>query len=116
MMAALRVKLPDLAGQTASGLKVSQADEFAYDDPVDGSRSEGQGIRISFENGARAVFRLSGTGTEGATIRIYLEQLETDASKLGMLPEEALSHVRAAALELSDLEAQTGRIDPDVIT
>ena len=116
MMEVLRAKLPDLAGETASVLKVSHADEFAYDDPVDGSRSESQGIRISFENGARAVFRLSGTGTEGATIRIYLEQLETDAGKLGMLPEEALADVRAAALFISDLEAQTGRLDPDVIT
>jgi len=60
--------------------------------------------------------RLSGTGTEGATIRIYLEQLETDAGKLGLLPEEALADVRAAALFISDLEAQTGRLDPDVIT
>jgi phosphoglucomutase len=116
MVDALRAKLPTLAGTTAGNLVVQEADEFAYDDPVDGSRSSGQGIRISFTQGARAVFRLSGTGTQGATIRIYLEQLETGADKLQMTPEEALTDVRQAALVLSDLTAQTGRVDPDVIT
>ena len=116
MMDALRAALPSLAGTTVSGLTVETADEFAYDDPVDGSRSEGQGIRIVFAGGGRAVFRLSGTGTEGATIRIYLEQLQTDPSKLDMEPESALTDVRTAALLISDLMAKTGRVDPDVIT
>ena len=92
------------------------ADEFAYDDPVDGSRSEGQGIRIGFTNGNRMVFRLSGTGTEGATIRIYLEKVEEDPAKLGAEAEEALAEVIATAREISDLEAMTGRTEPDVKT
>ncbi|SDZ24777.1 phosphoglucomutase [Jannaschia faecimaris] len=116
MIEALRVRLPLLAGTQAGGLTVEAADEFAYDDPVDGSRSSGQGIRITFAGGGRAVFRLSGTGTEGATIRIYLEQLETKADKLDMKPEYALADVRSAAMLLSDLTASTGRVDPDVVT
>lgn len=116
MMDGLRGKLASLAGQSIAGLTVEAADEYAYDDPVDGSRSTGQGIRVSFEGGARAVFRLSGTGTQGATIRIYLEQLETGAERLAMAPEDALSNVRQAAMELSDLVATTGRTAPDVIT
>jgi phosphoglucomutase len=115
-MDALRTKLPALAGAKVGELVVEAADEFAYDDPVDGSRSTGQGIRIVFVGGARAVLRLSGTGTEGATIRIYLEQLETNAERLQMPPEEALKNVRFAALQISDLTAKTGRTDPDVIT
>ena len=116
MMDGLRARLPDLAGTSCGPLDVETADEFAYDDPVDGSRSTGQGLRIAFTNGARVVFRLSGTGTEGATIRIYLEQLETAPDRLGMSPEDALADVRDAALALSDLVAITGRQAPDVIT
>ncbi|MCF2903406.1 alpha-D-glucose phosphate-specific phosphoglucomutase [Octadecabacter sp. CECT 8868] len=116
MISALRAKLPALAGTSVGGLTVEAADEFAYDDPVDQSHSAGQGIRIAFKGGARAVFRLSGTGTEGATIRIYLEHLQTDASKLDMKPEDALAEVCNAAREVSDLTALTGRVDPDVIT
>lgn len=116
MMDGLRKKLPTLAGTTTNGLTVETADEFAYDDPVDGSRSTGQGLRIVFKDGARAVLRLSGTGTEGATIRIYLEQLETDPTRLAMQPADALSAVRDAALALSDLVAITGRVESDVVT
>lgn len=116
MVDGLRAKLPSLAGSTIGELRVETADEFAYDDPVDGSRSSNQGIRIVFKGGARVVFRLSGTGTQGATIRIYLEQLVTDADRLHMAPESALEMVRAAALQLSELTAKTGRVDPDVVT
>lgn len=116
MVDALRAKLPSMAGTSVAGLVVETADEFAYDDTVDGSRSTGQGIRVVFTTGARAVLRLSGTGTEGATIRIYLEQFETDAARLQLQPEDALTAVRAAALEFSQLTAMTGRVDPDVIT
>lgn len=116
MIDALRASLPTLAGTKLGALTVETADEFAYDDPVDGSHSAGQGIRISFKGGARAVFRLSGTGTSGATIRIYLEQLETDAGKFGMAPEIALADVCAAARALSDLTVKTGRVEPDVVT
>jgi len=116
MMDGLRGKLESLAGTAIGALTVEAADEFAYDDPVDQSRSEGQGIRIAFKGGARAVFRLSGTGTEGATIRIYLEQLQTDATKLQMAAEDALKDVRQAAMDLSNLTEITGCVDPDVIT
>ena len=112
----LRAKLPELAGQQIGGLTVAYADEFAYDDPVDGSRATAQGLRIGFEGGGRAVFRLSGTGTVGATIRLYLERLETDPSKLGLAPEQALQPVTDAAMALSQLLPLTGRSAPDVIT
>ena len=116
MMESLRGKLASLPGQSFAAGEVAMADEFAYDDPVDGSRSEGQGIRIGFTNGNRMVFRLSGTGTEGATIRIYLEKVEEDPAKLGAEAEEALADVIATAREISDLEAMTGRTEPDVKT
>ncbi|WP_299288220.1 alpha-D-glucose phosphate-specific phosphoglucomutase [uncultured Tateyamaria sp.] len=116
MINALRDKLADLPGTTIKGLTVEMADEFAYDDPVDGSRSTNQGLRLIIDNDARAIFRLSGTGTAGSTIRVYLEQLETDPTKLDLPPQDALSDIRAAALEVSDLVAMTGRDAPDVIT
>jgi phosphoglucomutase len=78
--------------------------------------SSGQGLRIAFEGGARAVFRLSGTGTQGATIRLYLEQLVTDPARLHDTPENMLADVRDAALAVSDLTAMTGRTAPDVVT
>lgn len=116
MIDGLRAKLDALAGQTVGDLIVETADEFAYLDPVDGSKSAGQGIRIAFAGGARAVFRLSGTGTQGATIRLYLEQLETDPNHLHDNPETVLTNVREAALSLSDLTVITGCTAPDVIT
>lgn len=116
MVDTLRGKLDALAGTTIGALTVKEADEFAYLDPVDGSRSSGQGLRIAFEGGARAVFRLSGTGTQGATIRLYLEQLVTDPERLHDTPENMLADVRDAALAVSDLTAMTGRTAPDVVT
>lgn len=116
MMDALRAKLSDLPGQTVQGLTVFEADEFAYDDPVDGSRSEGQGLRISFDGGARVVFRLSGTGTVGATLRVYLEDVETDPAALNHDAQAALATVIAAAEELAGITAHTGRDAPDVTT
>jgi len=116
IITSLRDKLAELHGQTIGELTVERADEFAYLDPVDGSQSAGQGIRIAFKGGARAVFRLSGTGTQGATIRLYLEQLETDPTRLHQDPTDALVHVRDAALALSQLIEITGREKPDVIT
>jgi phosphoglucomutase len=112
----LRAKLPDLPGQVVQGLTVETADEFAYDDPVDGSRSEGQGIRIGFEGGARIVFRLSGTGTVGATLRVYLETVEADPDRLHRDAQEALSSVIAAAGEIAKIREYTGRNEPDVRT
>lgn len=108
-------QLSSLAGQTVAGLTVEAADSFAYEDPIDGSKSSNQGLRIRFTNGARAVFRLSGTGTEGATLRLYIEQLETDPDKLDQDVQTALSPVIAAAHEIAGI-AQLNRLGPDVIT
>lgn len=116
VMDGLRARLDTLPGTQVSDLTVNFADEFAYDDPVDGARTTGQGIRIGFEGGARTVFRLSGTGTVGATIRVYLERLETSPDALAQSPEDALRPVVEAALTLSDLAALTGRTAPNVIT
>jgi phosphoglucomutase len=115
MMTGLRARMEDLPGQTVEGLLVRAADEFSYHDPVDGSVSRNQGVRVIFEGGARAVFRLSGTGTEGATLRIYLESPETDPDALFGDTQEMLAPVIAAARTLCDI-GQTGRDAPDVIT
>ena len=112
----LRMALPTMVGQTVAGLTISSADEFGYEDPVDGSVSTGQGLRIGFDGGQRVVFRLSGTGTDGATIRIYLEALRTDPDHLALDPADVLTPVAQAAGELSRLAALTGRTSPDVIT
>jgi phosphoglucomutase len=112
----LRGQLAALPDKNLGGLTVVVADDFAYDDPVDGSRSTGQGLRILFEGGARIVYRLSGTGTVGATLRIYVEHYEADPAKHEMPTQEALAHLIAIAGELSDLRARTGRTAPSVIT
>ncbi|KAJ4710023.1 Phosphoglucomutase [Melia azedarach] len=96
--------------------KVADADEFEYKDPVDGSVSKHQGIRYLFEDGSRLVFRLSGTGSEGATIRLYIEQYEKDPSKTGRDSQEALAPLVEVALKLSKMEELTGRSAPTVIT
>ncbi|KAK8613884.1 hypothetical protein V6N13_101638 [Hibiscus sabdariffa] len=96
--------------------KVVKADEFEYKDPVDGSVSKNQGIRFMFEDGSRLVFRLSGTGSEGATIRLYIEQYEKDPSKIGRDSQEALAPLVEVALKLSKMPEFTGRSAPTVIT
>ena len=116
LMDALRAALPDLAGTLVGELTVDMADEFEYLDPVDGSTSSAQGIRVGFTNGARVVFRLSGTGTEGATLRVYLDQLELDPTQMQRDPQDALSKVIATAEALAGIKARTGRAAPDVIT
>ena len=116
MMDDLRAQLDDLPGQTVQGHRVARADDYAYNDPVDGSVSKHQGIRVIFENGARFVIRLSGTGTSGATIRLYLEALETDPANFDRDPQEALDWVIAAAEEIAGIRTRTGRDGPDVTT
>ncbi len=112
----LVTKLPDLIGQSFGDLTVSAADEFSYTDPVDGSVSNHQGIRVIFGDGGRFVLRKSGTGTTGATLRLYLEALEQDPAKLNQDPQVALGGIIAAAHEIIDLKGTTGREKPDVIT
>ncbi|MFN7270023.1 MAG: alpha-D-glucose phosphate-specific phosphoglucomutase [Cereibacter sp.] len=116
MITALRGILPDLAGQHLHGLTILSADEFAYTDPVDGSVSQRQGVRIRFTDGSRIVLRLSGTGTEGATLRLYLERYEADPDRFGLDPQLALAPVIQAAHSLARIAAHTGRSAPDVIT
>jgi phosphoglucomutase len=107
---------PTLPGKEIGGSTVRIADDFAYDDPVDGSRSTGQGLRILLDDGSRIVFRLSGTGTEGATLRIYLERYEPDPAKHGATTGDVLTPLVAAAKELAEIEVRTGRTAPTVIT
>lgn len=116
LMAALRQRLPELPGQRAGDLTIASADEFSYIDPVDGSVSKNQGVRVFFEEDARAVFRLSGTGTEGATLRVYLETYTNDPVKLDLDPSLALAPVIAAADDVAGIKSRTGRNGPDVIT
>jgi len=97
-------------------LKVKLCDDFSYTDPVDGSVSTGQGVRILFTDGSRIVFRLSGTGTEGATLRIYLEAFEPDVAKHHLDAQEALAKLIGIALKVSELRERTGREQPTVIT
>ena len=116
IMAALRTRLVSLAGQVAEGMRISGADDFSYEDPVDGSVSKGQGIRITFEGGSRFVLRLSGTGTEGATIRLYLERFVPGPEGLGQDVQEALGPMIRAAETLAGIRAASGREGPDVVT
>jgi phosphoglucomutase len=116
MMAALRAKLPALAGQTLGDYRVALADDFVYTDPVDASIASKQGVRIVMSDGSRIVFRLSGTGTEGATIRVYLERYEADPSRHHLETQDALSGLVAIADGVSELRQRTGRQQPSVIT
>ena len=116
LMDHLRILLPELPGQELGGLKVAYADDFAYTDPIDGSRSERQGVRIGFEGGSRIVLRLSGTGTQGATLRVYLEFYEPDPAKHDQDTQEAMWPLILIARELAQIEPRTGRSAPDVIT
>src|SRR6185437_10080553 len=109
-------KLPSLAGTTVRGMKVEKADDFSYHDPVDGSVSEHQGIRIFFEGGARLVLRLSGTGTSGATVRLYVERYEVATGRHDLETQAALADLIAAADDIAGIRAHTGRDRPSVIT
>ena len=112
LMEALRKKLPGLKGQHG----IAAADDFAYDDPVDGSRTTGQGIRLLFAGGSRIVYRLSGTGTAGATLRVYIERYEADHGRHDIETQAALADLIALSRGIAEIEARTGRSAPTVIT
>ena len=114
LMDRLRAKLSGLSGQVFGSCTVEKADEFSYTDPVDGSVSERQGIRIFFTDGSRIVFRLSGTGTVGATLRVYFDRYEKD--RLDMAVQDALGELIAIASEVADIAGFTGMTEPTVVT
>ncbi|KTT96931.1 phosphoglucomutase [Sphingomonas yabuuchiae] len=114
LMADLRARLATLPGETFAGLTVETADDFAYTDPTDQSVSRNQGIRVLFQGGSRVVFRLSGTGTSGATLRVYLERYSAD--QLDRETPEMLADIIAAADEIAGITQHTGRTEPDVVT
>jgi len=116
LMQALQDRLDQLSGQEYEGLRVERADNFSYRDPVDGSESHNQGVRIFFDNGARIVVRLSGTGTSGATLRIYFDQHERDPAYFSVYAQRFLAPLFAAAEAIMQIRHFTGRDAPDVIT
>jgi len=112
----LRAQLPDLRGKRFGDMSVVHADDFAYTDPVDGSVSRKQGIRIGFEDGSRIVLRLSGTGTVGATLRVYLERYEAADGRHDLETQTALESLIGIAEDLAAIKQRTGRSGPNVIT
>ncbi|KAF0206289.1 MAG: hypothetical protein FD173_292 [Gallionellaceae bacterium] len=112
----LRDSFAALTGKSFGKYTVKTCDDFSYTDPVDGSVSQGQGIRLLFSDGSRIIFRLSGTGTEGATLRVYLEAFEADASHHHLDAQVALAGLIQIALRVSELQQRTGRDNPTVIT
>ncbi|MGB7485581.1 MAG: alpha-D-glucose phosphate-specific phosphoglucomutase [Phormidesmis sp.] len=116
LMEGLRSQFSTLPSSTLGDYTVDYADDFSYTDPIDGSVSQKQGIRIGFTDGSRMVFRLSGTGTQGATVRLYLESYEPDSAKHNVDPQEALKPLIVIADQVSKLQELTGRDKPTVIT
>ena len=116
LMRELRASLGGLGGGVIGDLVIETADEFSYHDPVDGSVSENQGVRILFKGGSRVVFRLSGTGTSGATLRVYLERFDGNPQTMFGETQAALADIITAADELAGIARHTGRNAPDVIT
>lgn len=114
LMGDLRARLDKLAGEPAGPLTVTTAEDFSYTDPVDGSVTTRQGLQIMFDGGARLVLRLSGTGTEGATLRVYMESFS--AERVDQDPQAALADVIAAAEALAGIKERLGRDAPDVVT
>ncbi|WP_310498369.1 alpha-D-glucose phosphate-specific phosphoglucomutase [Sandarakinorhabdus sp.] len=116
LVAALTARLPTLPGSRFGPLMVARADSFSYTDPVDASVSANQGLRVLFEGGSRVVFRLSGTGTSGATLRVYLERYEPADGMIGADTALMLAPIVAAAQDIAQIAAYTGRAAPDVVT
>jgi phosphoglucomutase len=116
LMEKLRSALSTMKGKKYGSYEVEYADDFSYTDPIDGSVSNKQGVRIGFTDGSRIVFRLSGTGTQGATLRLYLESYEADSSKHDLDPQDALSELIKIADEIAEIHNYTGMETPTVIT
>ena len=116
LMDNLRGQFASLKGKTVNGRMIVDADDFAYLDPVDGSVTKAQGVRILFDGGSRIVYRLSGTGTVGATLRVYIERYVAPGGDLGMDAQVALADLIGLARSLAEIEKRTGRKDPTVIT
>ncbi len=116
LVADLRASLPRLKGKVFGALTIEGADDFSYHDPVDGSDSTHQGVRILFADGSRIVFRLSGTGTSGATLRVYIERYEPDPAKQGIETQAALADLIHLAEDIAAIRKHTGRERPSVIT
>jgi phosphoglucomutase len=112
----LRIKLPALAGSALNHYTVATADDFEYTDPVDGSHASQQGVRIMMTDGSRIVYRLSGTGTEGATLRVYLERFEPDPLQHHIPTQQALAGLIAIADSVASIAMNTGRSNPTVVT
>jgi len=116
LMTNLQSLIPTLKGKQFGQYQVEYSDDFSYTDPVDGSVSQKQGIRIGFTDGSRIVFRLSGTGTQGATLRLYLESYEPDPAKHGLDPQQALFSLITLSDEIAQIHHLTGQEKPTVIT
>jgi len=116
LMTELKASLSNLPGRRLGDLNITSADDFSYSDPVDGSVSPHQGVRIFFDGGSRIVFRLSGTGTEGATLRVYLERYEDPEGRLDGDTADMLADLAAAADAIAGISRLTGRTAPDVVT
>lgn len=116
LMETVRAKLNDLIGKSFGNYTLTLADDFSYSDSVDGSVSTNQGIRLIFSDGSRIVLRLSGTGTQGATLRVYLEKYESDASKFEVPTQIALAELIKIADEIAEIKVRTGMQEPTVVT
>jgi phosphoglucomutase len=116
LMKNLQSAIPNLKGKQFGSYQVEYSDDFSYTDPIDGSISKNQGIRIGFTDGSRIVFRLSGTGTQGATLRVYIESYESNVAKQNLDPQQALSSLISIADEVAQIRNYTGMEKPTVIT
>ena len=116
VMQHIRDQQASLPGTTLAGRTIRSADDFTYLDPVDGSSSANQGLRILFDDGSRIIYRLSGTGTAGATLRVYIESYVAGPDGLELDPQHALANLVQAALAVSEIPSRTGRAAPTVIT
>jgi phosphoglucomutase len=116
LMAGVEAQFDTLQGKTLGDFEVAYADDFSYEDPIDQSISEHQGLRIGFTDGSRIIYRLSGTGTSGATLRVYIERFESDPDKHHLDTQKALGELISIAKVIADIQGKTGRDKPTVIT